>query len=509
MQKKKIFISSVQPEFSEERQVLYDYLTTDALLGRFFEPFLFENVPALNAPPSAVFLNEVENSDIYIGIFGEKYGFEDAEGVSPTEREFNFATKKNKVRFVYVKQSNNRHAKEKLLMRKAETVIVRRGFDTPDELKIAVYASLVNYLLENEYIRTTPFDATLNPEATFADIDEEKVRDFAEFANEKRDFPFDRTTDPQRVLAHLNLIKGDRITNAAILLFGKQPQRFFITSEVRCAHFHGIDKVKPIPSYQVYKGDVFEMIDKAVDFILSKINLYVGDRSKSVTVDIEYEIPKQVVREAIVNAVCHRDYTSNGSVQVMLFANRFEVSNPGQFPHELTVEELYTTHRSMPANPLLAEAMYLRGTIERMGTGTEEMTKQCLAKGLEKPKFIPERGFVTIIKRENAEQVENVDNEPKNIKHTQVREQVREQVEKLLLIFEEGDHNTHDLMSKMNLKSRYKFSLNYIQPALKLGLIEMTIPDKPNSRLQKYRLTAKGKKLKIELNKINEHSNKI
>jgi len=58
----------------------------------FFEPFLFENVPALNVPPSAVFLNEVENSDIYIGIFGKHYGFEDAEGVSPTEREFDFAT---------------------------------------------------------------------------------------------------------------------------------------------------------------------------------------------------------------------------------------------------------------------------------------------------------------------------------------------------------------------------------------------------------------------------------
>jgi len=143
------------------------------------------------------------------------------------------------------------------------------------------------------------------------------------------------------------------------------------------------------------------MIEQAVDFVLSKINLYVGDRSKSVTVDVEYEIPKQVVTEAIVNAVAHRDYTSNGSVQVMLFADRFEVSNPGNFPHELTVEQLYTTHRSWPANPLLAEALYLRGSIERMGTGTEEMTKQCLAKGLGKPEFIPNYGFKTIIRRQH------------------------------------------------------------------------------------------------------------
>ena len=88
-------------------------------------------------------------------------------------------------------------------------------------------------------------------------------------------------------------------------------------------------------------------------------------------------------------------------------------------------------------------------------------------------------------------------NETENVQERELdSEQVREQVEKLLLVFEEGNHNIYDLMSKMNLKSRYKFSLNYIQPALKLGLIEMTIPDKPNSRLQKYRLTEKGKKIK-------------
>ena len=79
MQRKKVFISSVQLEFAEERQVLYDYLTTDALLGRFFEPFIFENVPDQNAHPATVFLNEVENCDIYLGIFGQNYGYEDAE----------------------------------------------------------------------------------------------------------------------------------------------------------------------------------------------------------------------------------------------------------------------------------------------------------------------------------------------------------------------------------------------------------------------------------------------
>jgi hypothetical protein len=120
-----------------------------------------------------------------------------------------------------------------------------------------------------------------------------KNRTFIAVARTKRAFPFEDNATIIDVLTHLNLIDGERITNAAILLFGKNPQRFFLTSEIKCAHFHGLTPTKPIPSYQVYKGDVFEMIEKVTDFILSKINLYVGTRDKSSTVNIEYLLKKQ------------------------------------------------------------------------------------------------------------------------------------------------------------------------------------------------------------------------
>ncbi|MCL2728234.1 MAG: DUF4062 domain-containing protein, partial [Bacteroidales bacterium] len=216
MQRKRVFISSVQSEFAAERQELYDYLTSDALLGKFFEPFIFENIPALGVHPTAVFLSEVEKCDIYLGIFGQHYGYEDSEGVSPTEREFDAATKGNKIRFVYVKQAEQRHPKEKMLIRKAENEIVRRSFKTPEQLKIAVYASLINYLIDNEIIRTTPFDATLHPDATIADLNEEKIRKFVDIAHRKRAFPFTSDVDIRDVLTHLNLIRGERVTHAAL-----------------------------------------------------------------------------------------------------------------------------------------------------------------------------------------------------------------------------------------------------------------------------------------------------
>ena len=185
----------------------------------------------------------------------------------------------------------------------------------------------------------------------------------------------------------------------AVLLFGKSPQRFLISSEVRCAHFHGTEVAKPIPSYQVYKGDAVELVDQALDFVLSKINRSVGTRAEGVRAPRTYEIPAEVVTEAIVNAVAHRDYTDNGSVQVMLFADRLEVRNPGRLPPPLTLEKLREAHRSVPGNPLLAESMYLAEYIERMGTGTLDMIRRCVEAGLPEPEFAVSDGFVTTVWR--------------------------------------------------------------------------------------------------------------
>ena len=91
MKRIKIFISSVQSDFAQERAMLGQYISQDALLGKFFETFLFEDVPANAASPQQVYLSEVEMSDIYLGLYGNRYGYEDAEGVSPTEREYDCA----------------------------------------------------------------------------------------------------------------------------------------------------------------------------------------------------------------------------------------------------------------------------------------------------------------------------------------------------------------------------------------------------------------------------------
>ena len=404
MKRIRIFISSVQSEFSEERTMLNQYIRTDVLLGKFFEPFIFEEVPANEASPQQVYLREVEMSDIYLGLFGNRYGFEDAEGVSPTEREYDLAAKLHKTRLIFIKSvgEETRHPKETTLIHKVEQDIVRKTFVDIDGLRTSVYAALVRFLEEKEYIRWQPFDAAYDTDATLDDLDNSKMTEFIKQARRKRSFPLPIDASPEHLLTHLSLMdeKG-RISNSAILLFGKKPQKFFITSEVKCAQFFGDVVQKPMPSYQIYRGDVFELVDQATAFVMSRVDNWTGTRSEGETaaVPTRPELPYDAVKEAIVNAVCHRDYTSNASVQVMLFRNRLEIWNPGQLPYGLTVQKLSGPHKSLPANPLLADPMYLAGYIEKVGTGTEDIISLCSEWGLKTPEFHQEEDFRIVIWR--------------------------------------------------------------------------------------------------------------
>lgn len=180
----KVFISSVQKEFASERRQICDYIRQDVLLCKFFQPFLFEELPAIDLTAQEAYLTEAAQSEIYLGIYGGDYGYEDAEGVSPTEREFDTATENKRHRLIFVKKGVERHPKEDAFIKKVEAQLVRKSFRDIDELKAAVYAALVRYLEKEGLLRTLPWDATLNNEATLDEIDPEKVERFVLLARD-------------------------------------------------------------------------------------------------------------------------------------------------------------------------------------------------------------------------------------------------------------------------------------------------------------------------------------
>ena len=398
-----LFISSVQKELARERQAIREFVKNDPLLRRYFDVFLFEDLPAADRSTGDVYLARVDRCLVYIGLFGKEYGAEDADGLSATEKEFDRATEKGKVRLIFVKSNNDKgcHPKMLKLIQRAGSQLIRRRFADIPDLTSALYAALVEHLEEAGDLRTLPFDAASPLGASLDDIATKQISWFLDKAHEERDYPLTGKTPIRKALTHLNLLDGDKPNHAALLLFGKTPQRFLPAAEVKCLHFHGTEIRKPIPSYQLYKGNVFEQVDEAVDFVMSKIARRVGTRDEGPEAPVAYELPKKAVAEAIVNAVAHRDYTSKAGVQVMLFADRLEVWNPGELPPELTPARLREPHASIPHNPLIAEPLYLAHYIEKAGTGTLDMVAQCREAGLPEPDFEERAGqFVVTLWRD-------------------------------------------------------------------------------------------------------------
>ena len=142
-----------------------------------------------------------------------------------------------------------------------------------------------------------------------------------------------------------------------------------------------------------------------------------------------YELPRDAVAEAIVNAIAHRDYASNASVQVMLFSDRLEIWNPGELPPQLTFEKLRLPHGSFPRNPLVADPLFLARYIEKAGSGILDMIGLCRDADLPTPEFRQDGGMFVQTLRRNVLTREKMDelslNERQRIAIGRVAEQGR------------------------------------------------------------------------------------
>jgi len=394
--KYKVFVSGVQKELKTERRAVKDFISAEVLLSEYFEVFLFEDVCAKSKSAESIFLGEVRDSDIYIGIIGQQYGSVGQSGISSTEEEYRQAKKLAKTVLVYIKGENG--AKDKKRDIKAQRLIkeigdaregfVRKRFSDMVELTRLVHSSLIDFLKEEGIVGRGAFDEGVCKAAQFSDIDEEKVRWFLRTAKASRKYPLKQDTPIKDAFVHLDLMREGKLTNAAVLLFGKDPHKFFIQAEVKCLQFSGTEVRKPFVNYQVYSGNLFEQVDKARAFVLDAVKFPVIQKAGSARFERPYEIPEFAVQEAIVNAVAHRNYNSTSGVQVMVFADRVEVWNSGSLPRELTVEDLKKPHTSFPANPYLANILYLADYAQRAGSGTIEMMEQCKAQHAPEPEFV-------------------------------------------------------------------------------------------------------------------------
>jgi ATP-dependent DNA helicase RecG len=200
------------------------------------------------------------------------------------------------------------------------------------------------------------------------------------------------TQDPKRALQHLGLIANNQITHAAIILFGREPEKIFPQCLLRMARFRGIDKSEFIDNKQVY-GNVFKLIRSALIFA----NTYLPIASVFPTGSIQREdiplFPIVVLREATANAICHRDYSSpGGSISFAIYDDRLEIWNYGLLPPGISLTSITHLNQSIPRNRRIANVLYYHKLFESWGRGVQMIISECKKAGHPEPFYTQESG---------------------------------------------------------------------------------------------------------------------
>ena len=235
--------------------------------------------------------------------------------------------------------------------------------------------------------KTIPFYLSKAVGASIKDLSQDKMIWFVNRAKTERKFTFSSKANLNDLLKELILVENNILLNAALMLFGKNPQKYCPAAIIKCSHYYGTEVTRPIPDQKIFEGDLFQQVESAVDFVMSKLNRTVGGRNQGATAEVKEEVPNEVIAEIIVNAVVHRDYNSAGSVQISIFSDRIEIMNPGKLPKQLKISDLNKKHLSIPVNPFLARPFYLSGYINQIGYGTVNVFKWCKNAHLPEPSF--------------------------------------------------------------------------------------------------------------------------
>lgn len=206
-------------------------------------------------------------------------------------------------------------------------------------------------------------------DASLKQISVKAVRLFVKRANDAGRMVL-RYDNAKNVLNKLGLIKGKRLLNAGRVLFSSDH-----SLEVQTAVFAGTDKITFL-DIQSFRDDLFDLVDKSETYIKEHIN-WRADLSGSRRVEIP-EIPLRALREAIINSLCHRDFTNPKGNEIAIFKDRIEIYNPGTFPDDHSPSDFISgSERSILRNPLIANAFYLTSDIERWGSGLKRIHDIC------------------------------------------------------------------------------------------------------------------------------------
>lgn len=347
-------------------------------------------------------------------------------------------------------------------------------------------SELSGFLLKH-YGKT--WDSVEMPHSTIDDLDPITFELFKEKAlKSKRIDKNDIPKDYKELLDKLRLIENGHIKRAALLLFGKAHKISTSGAYIKIGYFSSPSDIL----YQdVIEGNLFNQVEKTVDLLFTKylkaLISYVG-----VSRVENFDYDENALREAIHNAIVHKDYSSGIPIQIGVFQDKLYIYNSAILPHNWDIDKLLSSHRSEPHNPDIANAFFKAGYIESWGRGIDTIVENSKKYSGKTPTISITSGFDIVFYAK-----EHKDLSPQVGTKLGLSQDLVE-----ILIKCQEPKAISELMEFSKRTNRTKYRDSVLKPLIEAFYLEPTIPDKPTSSKQKYRLTELGKNILLELGKL-------
>ena len=345
---------------------------------------------------------------------------------------------------------------------------------------------------------------------TLADLNENLIRNCIRRGIEGGRIPESALYEPiGDILSKWKLLKNGIPTNGAVLLFSENIDEYPQFS-LRMARFVGTNK-NMFRDNQRAEGNFFELLEAGVAFCFKHLSLSGKITNHSLEREEQLEIPYHALREALINALCHRHWEKyNLTISLAIYDDRIEIASPGMFPPQITPKNIKEPHESYPHNLKVAEALYRMTYLENWGSGARRIIDACQAQGIEAPVWCSDGGFVTITfkrpdfksgtikidhKREDAiQKTDSVEENPSSTPQAPLKYPLSTpQVELLIQKMSDSYMTMREMAEVCNIKDLKYFRESYITPALESGMIERLYPNQPKHPKQQYRLTEAAK----------------
>lgn len=306
-------------------------------------------------------------------------------------------------------------------------------------------------------------------------LDLQKIREYARNANiaGRRKT---RGEKPIEVLKKIGLIKDEKPTWASILLFGKNPHCLLPQASLHCGRFKGETLVI---DDRMIEGPIIGQIDEGMDFIRKNINVEFVMTGEPKRKEV-WDYPLEALREALINAVCHRDYSFPSNTEIRIYEDELVVLNPGGLPFGVTLEDLYKNHKSIPRNKEIASVFYDMGVIEKWGSGIKKIRDACKNAGTPQPKFEERQNGFNVTFKKRAPSPETLEKIPQEVTGRLVEklvERLAENQKRILALMEQNP-----CISKKELSKKIGISTTAIDKNIaklkKKRLLKRVGPDK-------------------------------